>query len=423
MRSASELQRLIKAIDSFDPIFSKASIPETVEYTKPSLDLLKDYDNSVPSVPQITRKQKRRLKFFEKTPVLNKNIKGASLDPRVIESKLAEFSIDGKVENIERGPVITRYDIKLGPGVLLSKIRKITDDLAITLMAGKVRVQAPIPGTNLIGIEVENETRSIVPLKHVMGAVQVFKGEIPIGIGVNIIGVPKVLDLVKMPHLLVAGQTGSGKSVGLNSIILSILYTKTPQEVRLVLVDPKRVEMVSYKDSPFLYRSIINDPSDAVETFKSLITEMENRYKILMENGVRNIVSYNMIPGIKKMPYIVTIVDEMADLMMTAGKELEQYIVRLAQLSRAVGIHLVLATQKPKAEIVTGLIKSNIPGRIAFAVTSNMDSRIILDCGGAEKLVGRGDLLMTYPGISEPERYHGAWVSDEEIVVICSKKE
>jgi S-DNA-T family DNA segregation ATPase FtsK/SpoIIIE len=422
MRSASELQRLIKAIDSFDPIFSKASIPETVEYTKPSLDLLKDYDNSVPSVPQITRKQKRRLKFFEKTPVLNKNIKGASLDPRVIESKLAEFSIDGKVENIECGPVITRYDIKLGPGVLLSKIRKITDDLAITLMAGKVRVQAPIPGTNLIGIEVENETRSIVPLKHVMGAVQAFKGEIPIGIGVNIIGVPKVLDLVKMPHLLVAGQTGSGKSVGLNSIILSILYTKTPQEVRLVLVDPKRVEMVSYKDSPFLYRSIINDPSDAVETFKSLITEMENRYKILMENGVRNIVSYNMIPGIKKMPYIVTIVDEMADLMMTAGKELEQYIVRLAQLSRAVGIHLVLATQKPKAEIVTGLIKSNIPGRIAFAVTSNMDSRIILDCGGAEKLVGRGDLLMTYPGISEPERYHGAWVSDEEIVAICSKK-
>jgi S-DNA-T family DNA segregation ATPase FtsK/SpoIIIE len=294
----------------------------------------------------------------------------------------------------------------------------VSEDLAVALHSDRIRIQAPIPGTSLVGIEVANEKFSTVGIKEVIKAVKESKGELPIGIGVDIVGNPKVTDLAKMPHLLIAGQTGSGKSVGLNVILMSLIYTKSPEECQLILVDPKRVEMTSYEGIPHLLRPVVTDPEDAVQVFEDLVKEMEKRYRILAEAKVRNIVSYNEL-GEGRMPYIVAVIDEMADLMMTAGKRVETCIVRLAQLARAVGIHLVLATQKPIVKVITGLIKSNLPSRIAYQVTSGMDSRVILDNIGAEKLIGRGDLLMVAPGTSEPERFHGAWISDAEIEAVC----
>jgi S-DNA-T family DNA segregation ATPase FtsK/SpoIIIE len=362
-----------------------------------------------------------------------------SMDSKALESKLAEFGFEGKVVGIKKGPVVSRYEVKLAPGIKLSQVRGISEDLAIALMSDKVRILAPIPGTSLVGIEVANEKPSLIGLRKVLetlfGANPEHKSyqkelrkakakgttaELAMAIGVDTTGAPVIFDLVRMPHLLIAGQTGSGKSVCLNAIILSILFTKTPEECRLVLVDPKRVEMTSYADIPHLWRPVVTEPEDAPEVFGSLIKEMESRYRILEANRVRNIQSYNGIEGVERMPYIVAVVDEMADLMMTSGKELEAQIVRLAQLARAVGIHLVLATQKPIVKVITGLIKSNMPSRIAFLVGSKMDSRVILDCNGAEKLVGQGDMLMLHPGSSEPERFHGVWVSDAEIESVAS---
>jgi S-DNA-T family DNA segregation ATPase FtsK/SpoIIIE len=337
------------------------------------------------------------------------------LEPDVLEIKLAEFGFEGKVVNVRKGPLITRYEVKLAGGIRLSQIRNIAEDLAIALMSDKVRIQAPIPGTSMVGIEVLNETPAIIGLKEVLKKAKKSKYELPMALGTDTTGEPVVLDLAKMPHLLVAGQTGSGKSVGLNALILTLLYTKTPEECQLILVDPKRVEMVSYSGLPHLRQPVVMEPEDATAMFHNLVREMERRYETLSEHKVRNIVSYNKLKDVERMPYIVTVVDEMADLMMTSGKALESYIVRLAQLARAVGIHLVLATQKPVVKVITGLIKSNMPSRIAFQVASKSDSRVILDGNGAEKLAGRGDMLATYPGVSEPVRLHGAWVSDEEI--------
>lgn len=368
------------------------SAPGTVDYKYPSLDFLKD------------------------------NVGGAgksALDAAILEDKLAEFGFEGLVEKVRTGPMITRYEIRLAKGVRISQVKTVAEDLAIALMSDRVRIQAPIPGTSLVGIEVANEQFSTVGLRKVMEAVKKAEGELPIGIGVDTVGNPKVTDLAKMPHLLIAGQTGSGKSVGLNVILMSLLYTKSPDELKLILVDPKRVEMTSYEDIPHLLRPVVTDPDMAVTVFEELVKEMEKRYVTLAESKVRNIVSYNSLGG-AKMPYIVAVVDEMADLMMTAGKRVETCIVRLAQLARAVGIHLVLATQKPIVKVITGLIKSNLPSRIAYQVTSGMDSRVILDTVGAEKLIGRGDMLMLAPGCSEPERFHGAWVSDAEIETVCN---
>lgn len=346
---------------------------------------------------------------------------GSAMRPEVLERKLLEFGFRGKVVNINEGPLLTRYEVKLAAGVKISQIRKINEDLAIALMSDKVRIQAPIPGTALVGIEVLNDSPAIIGLREVMKAARKSKCQLPIAIGTNTTGEPVVLDLAKMPHLLVAGQTGSGKSVSLNAMILSILYNQTPDECQLVLVDPKRVELSSYRGVPHLRRDVVTDPDDAVDALGELVSEMERRYRLLEENGVRNIVSYNSRKDVDKMPYIVAVVDEMADLMMTSGKVLEDYIVRLAQLARAVGIHLVLATQKPIVKVITGLIKSNMPSRISFQVSSKSDSRVILDENGAEKLAGRGDMLASHPGCSEPERFHGAWVSDEEITKIVDE--
>ena len=359
----------------------------------PPLSLLKDYTRSIPQ---------------------NK------LDTKSLETTFQDLGFEGSVIDIHRGPVISRYDVKLAKGVKLNQVRTRSEDIGLALMSGNVRILAPIPGTNLVGIEVANETQDVIGLRSIL---ENHKGSerLPIAIGVDTVGKAKIFDLTKMLHLLIAGQTGSGKSVCINSIILSILFTKTPDECQLILVDPKRVEMIPYHGIPHLRCPVITEPTDAPVIFSSLIEEMERRYEVLADNQVRNIENYNDLGNNNpKMPYIVTIVDEMADLMMTSGKDLEKMIVRLAQLARAVGIHLILATQKPIVDVITGLIKSNMPSRIAFKVSSNVDSRVILDCSGAEKLVGRGDMLALYPGIPEPERYHGAWVSDSEIQAVTN---
>lgn len=358
---------------------------EKENYEKPSLSLLKTYRK---------KQQKSRINSHD------------------LEQKLSDFGFETSVEDIKVGPMITRYELKLSRGVKLSQIRGVAEDLALA-MSGNIRILAPVPGTNFVGVESSNNNQSIIGLKKIISKTDK-KEKLPIPLGTDITGEPKIIDLAKMPHLLVAGQTGSGKSVFINNIILSILYTKTPDECEMVLVDPKRVEMAAYGDMPHLRCPVVTEPEDAVGVFNDLINEMERRYDILSEYKVRNIESYNKI-GHTHMPYIVTIVDEMADLMMTSGKELESMIVRLAQLARAVGIHLVLATQKPIVKVITGLIKSNMPSRISFKVASKTDSRVILDCNGAEQLIGRGDMLMVGPGYPEPERFHGAWVSDEEI--------
>lgn len=390
----STVQELQERLASFRAAAQEDTVVETDrQYKFPSLGLLKKYTASG---------------------------SGSTMPPEVLERKLLEFGFRGKVVNISEGPLLTRYEVKLAAGVKISQIRKINEDLGIALMSDKVRIQAPIPGTALVGIEVLNDVPATIGLRDVMKTARKYKNkyQLPIAIGTDTTGDPVVLDLAKMPHLLVAGQTGSGKSVSLNTMILSILYNRTPDECQLILIDPKRVEMTSYRGIPHLRRDVVTDPEDAVDVLGELVSEMERRYRILEENGVRNIVSYNSRKGVDKMPYIVAVVDEMADLMMTSGKVLEDYIVRLAQLARAVGIHLVLATQKPIVKVITGLIKSNMPSRISFQVASKSDSRVILDENGAEKLAGRGDMLASHPGCSELERFHGAWVSDEEVTRI-----
>jgi DNA segregation ATPase FtsK/SpoIIIE, S-DNA-T family len=355
---------------------------------------------------------------------------GCDLDATILEDKLSEFGFEGTVEHIRRGPLITRYEIRLAKGVRISQVKNVADDLAIALQSDRIRIQAPIPGTSLVGIEVANEKSSTVGLRKVMEAVKKSDATLPIAVGVDITGEPKVIDLAKMPHLLIAGQTGSGKSVGLNGIILSLLFTKTPEECKLVLVDPKRVEMASYDGLPNLFRPVINDHEEAMEALDQMIGIMEARYDVFKKMGVRNIESYydalekndqfgpeDVAKYKATVPYLVVVIDEMADLMMTAGKEVEKRIVRLAQLGRAAGIHLIVATQKPIVKVITGLIKSNLTSRIAYQVTSEVDSRVILDTNGAEKLLGRGDLLLKYQG--EPERFHSAWVSDGEIQTVC----
>lgn len=386
--SVTELRKSVEMIRQLNSESIKPEI-KPVSYKRPSLSFLKAYNHG--STPE------------------------AAVAPETLTEKLQEFGITGEVVNVSVGPLITRYELRLDTGVKLSKVRSASEDLAVALMSDRVRIQAPIPGTSLVGIEVPNRETDIVEFKPVASRALRLKGktELPIGIGVDITGDPIVLDLAKMPHLLIAGRTGAGKSVCLSTIILSLLYTKTPEECQLILVDPKRVEMTAYKGIPHLKVPVITEPTLAVDMFSTLVAEMEHRYAVLQAAGVRNIKSYKEQGG--EMPYLVTVVDEMADLMMTAGKELEKSIVRLAQLARAVGIHLVLATQKPVVKVITGLIKSNMPSRISFQVASKTDSRVILDENGAERLAGRGDMLALHPGVTEPERLHGAWISDKEI--------
>ncbi len=357
---------------------------------------------------------------------------------KMLEQKFLEFGYKVKVVDIDTGPVITQYELELETGLRLSKIMGLSDDIAIGLRVPSVRIVAPIPGKNSVGIEVPNETRQMVQLRDVMEASteQTRKMKIPLFLGQDVSGNTLVADLSKLPHLLIAGRTGTGKSVCLNAIISSILMTRRPDEVRMLMIDPKMVELSGYSRLPHLMHPVVTDMRKAEAILAWAVEKMEERYRLMARAGVRHLNSYNQLGEEElmdrlqpeddderaaipiNMPFIVIIADEMADLMMTAGKEVEQHIIRLAQKSRAVGIHLILATQKPTVDVVTGLIKSNLPARIAFQVASQTDSRVVLDSNGAEKLLGNGDMLFLGPGSSTLLRGQGTYLSDDEIDAI-----
>ena len=353
----------------------------------------------------------------------------------ILEQALREFNIDAQVVEIDTGPVITMYEISLAPGIKVSAITALTNDIMRSLKAESVRIVAPVPGKNTVGIEVPNAQKEKVRLKELMQTAPeaMNKMAIPLFLGKDASGEPLITDLVRMPHCLIAGTTGSGKSVCINTIIMSIMYMQRPDLVKLILVDPKVVEMAPFKDIPHLMCPVINDAARATSVLEWACEKMDERYEFLAEAGVRNIKDYNgltqeeliekFMPATpeeeakipKKLPYMIIIVDELADLMMTSGKEVETHIVRLAQKARAVGIHLILATQRPQATVVTGLIKANMPSKIAFRVGSKMDSRIVLDQNGAEVLLGQGDMLFMPPGASKPLRGQGTYIDDKEI--------
>mgnify|MGYP006273194997 FL=1 len=340
----------------------------------------------------------------------------------VLRVTLEEFNIQAEVTGIRKGPVITMFEILPAPGVKLAKITNLADNIALRLAASSVRIVAPIPGKHAVGIEIPNKQRHIVSFAELIGDEDFFarRREMPLAIGKDIPGDAQIVDLTKTPHLLIAGATGSGKSVCVNSIICSLLYRRSPAEVRLMLIDPKIVELKFYNDIPHLLTPVITDPKRAFQALQYCIYEMERRYSLLDAVGVRDIRAYNekihrRNLAMEHLPYIVVIVDEFADLMATSGKELESTVARLAAMSRAVGIHLVLATQRPSTDVITGLIKANIPSRIAFMVSSKVDSRIIIDAVGAEKLLGQGDMLLTSAWDPFPKRIQGAFLADEEV--------
>ncbi len=336
---------------------------------------------------------------------------------QIIKDTLSEFSIDVEMEGANIGPKVTQYTLKPPSGVKLNRISALETNIALNLAAQALRIEAPIPGQRAVGIEVPNRKAADVRLYGILTAKQWKTCHEPLGfaIGKDIAGDAVVGELNKMPHMLIAGQTGSGKSVMINTLLSSLLYRNSPADMRLILVDPKQVEMTPYQDIPHLLTPIITEPEKTISALKWAVNEMERRYSLLAEEKLRDIKSYNVKKSEEPMPYIVVVIDELADLMMVAARDVEALIVRLAQKARAVGIHLVLATQRPSVDVITGLIKANIPARIAFTVASQIDSRTILDQIGAEKLLGQGDMLLLTPQMSKPKRIQGAWVTDDEV--------
>jgi S-DNA-T family DNA segregation ATPase FtsK/SpoIIIE len=336
-----------------------------------------------------------------------------------VEKTLESFGITAKVVEVNLGPAVTQYALEVALGTKLSKITSLERDLALALSAptGTIRIEAPIPGRNLVGIELPNRSAEFVPLRRMMESVEMStaKSKLEVSLGLDVSGKPIVADIAKMPHILIAGQTGSGKSVCINSFLGSILFRAAPTEVKLILVDPKRVELTHYNGIPHLLSPVIVEPDKVLSALRWILAEMDRRYKLFAQAGARNIDSYNEASGFQALPYIVLFIDELADIMLFSPVEVEDAITRIAQMSRATGIHMVLATQRPSVDVITGLIKANIPSRIAFAVASQVDSRVILDTQGAEKLLGRGDMLYLPPEQAKPIRIQGAFVADKEI--------
>ncbi|MEA1909964.1 MAG: DNA translocase FtsK 4TM domain-containing protein [Patescibacteria group bacterium] len=335
----------------------------------------------------------------------------------IIQESLEDFGIQVEMSEVNVGPTVTQYTLKPAAGIKLSRISNLANDLSLALAAHPIRIEAPIPGRSLVGVEVPNKKSSMVRLREILESelFQNIRSPLRMPLGRDVAGSPIATDLVRMPHLLIAGATGMGKSVYLNSLIVGLLYQNTPADLRLVLVDPKRVEFTPYNNIPHLLAPVIVDPHKTISSLKWLVREMERRYKIFSDHNVRVIEAFNKANPDSKMPYIVLVIDELADLMAVSAREVEAYICRLAQMSRSVGIHLVLATQRPSVDVITGLIKANFPSRIAFAVTSGTDSRTILDTVGADKLLGNGDMLFRPSDASKPRRIQGVYVSDKEI--------
>ncbi|MEM7252032.1 MAG: DNA translocase FtsK [Pseudomonadota bacterium] len=360
---------------------------------------------------------------------------------RQVELKLKDYGVDVEVVEVHPGPVVTRFELQPAPGLKVSKISALAKDLARSLSTVSVRIVEVIPGKSVIGLELPNESVELVALSEILRSdgYDASASPLTLALGKDIAGRPMVVDLAKMPHLLVAGTTGSGKSVAINAMVLSLLYKATPDDVRLIMVDPKMLELSVYEGIGHLLAPVVTDMKDAGSALRWCVGEMERRYKLMSMLGVRNLAGYNrkvkeaqdkgepltdpMIPpdfegeaaALERLPSIVVVIDELADLMMTSGKKVEELIARLAQKARAAGIHLILATQRPSVDVITGLIKANIPSRIAFQVSSKIDSRTILDQGGAEQLLGHGDMLYLTPGMPAPIRIHGAYVSDQEV--------
>ncbi len=401
------------------------------------------------------------LSLLDAPPTAEKRLdkEALTMNARLLEKKLRDFGVEGEVVEICPGPVVTMYEFAPGPGIKVSRIAGLSDDLSMALQALSIRIVAPIPGKGVVGIELPNRERDTVYLKEILGSEEFHKGKLklPLALGKDISGAPLVTDLSRMPHLLVAGATGSGKSVSINTMILSLLYTATPRDLRIIMVDPKMLELSVYEGIPHLLLPVVTNPKKAALALKRAVDEMGRRYRLMADKGVRNVESYNRLLEREEkelaehrgkepvphdepddladddeaaiqafldrdeeldhghLPYIVVIVDELADLMMVAGRDLEEAIARLAQMARAAGIHLILATQRPSVDVITGLIKANFPARISFQVSSKTDSRTILDCNGAEALLGSGDMLFLPPGTARLQRSHGAFVSDAEV--------
>lgn len=385
----------IRIAKTKEPQGAEAPEPPKIvgEYIIPSLDLLA-------SPPQVS------------TTRLQSDLEEGA---RTLENTLSDFNVNARVADIERGPVITRYELEPAPGVKIQRITTLSDDIALAMRAAAVRIVAPIPGKNRVGIEVPNSSTAAVFLKEVLQGsnFQKSKSKLMLAIGKDISGHPIVADLGDMPHLLIAGTTGAGKTVCVNSLIMSVLFNATPDEVKFLMVDPKMVELTQYNDIPHMLCPAVTDHKKVSPALNWVVGEMENRYQLLSKTGVRNIKAYHA-RGLS-LPYIIIIIDELADLMQVSAKTVESAITRLAQLSRAVGIHLILATQRPSVDVITGVIKANFPARISFKVASKVDSRTVLDMNGAETLLGKGDMLFMKPGDAKPTRGQCSFVADEEV--------
>ena len=367
------------------------------------------------------------LKFLADPPRRSNSVNEAEIDQKISDllDKLRKFKIDGDVVRTYTGPIVTTFEFRPAPHIKVSKILTLQDDLAMALRAQTIRIQAPIPGKDVVGIEVPNQNIETIYLKEILDS-EVFKNSsspLTIALGKDIVGAPFVTDLKKLPHLLIAGTTGSGKSVGINAMLLSLLYRNSPQTLRLMMIDPKMLEFSIYNDIPHLLTPVITQAKQAITALSNMVAEMERRYKIMSHTRTKNIESYNekmKEEGGEQFPYIVVIIDELADLMMTSGKDVELYIGRLAQMARASGIHLIVATQRPSVDVVTGLIKANLPSRISYRVGQRIDSKVILDQMGAESLLGRGDMLFTPPGSPGVIRLHAPFASEKEIDTIVN---
>ena len=403
-----ESEQMPRQLDLFQEQGMEAVVPENAmhleqeepAYQIPSLSLLKRSNNTGRS-PEIQQELERNKRMLEET--------------------LKDFNVGVSMKDVQRGPSVTRYEVQPNAGVKVSKITGLSDDIALNLSAQSIRIEAPVPGKSVVGIEVPNRKKDVVKLRDILesDAFQTAKSQLAFAVGKDIAGNAIIGDIAKMPHLIIAGATGSGKSVCTNSIIMSILFHATPEQVRLILIDPKIVEFRVYEDIPHLLIPVVTDPKKAAGALNWAVQEMEHRYQTFADNGVRDLADYNKKiqsqPDGQTLPQIVIAIDELADLMMTASKEVEDAICRLAQKARAAGMHLIIATQRPTTDIITGLIKANIPSRIALSVMSQVDSRTILDTGGAEKLLGHGDMLYLPNGMPKPIRVQGCFVSTEEI--------
>ena len=404
-RGAAEVRRAARQADderSRPAVASGLSSDRRGAWKMPSIEMLKLYESAAPNQPELEQKARR------------------------IEESLLSFKVEARVREIFPGPAVTLFTLEPGPGVKVRRITELQNDLALALAAVSIRIEAPVPGMARVGVEIPNSSISTVGLRETLesAAFRKSNAKLPLSLGRDVNGRYIIGDLTKMPHLLIAGSTGSGKSVCVNGIIATFLLTKSPEDLKMIMIDPKMVEMAGYDGVPHLKAPVVTDMTKVVPALRAVLREMERRYQLFSQLGVRNIDGYDLRrqtePTMEKLPYLVVIIDELADLMMTAPDEVETLLVRLAQMARATGIHLLIATQRPSVDVLTGLIKANVPARIAFAVTSQIDSRVILDMPGAERLLGRGDMLFMPADAAKPHRVQGSFIDDGDLQQIVS---